>query len=90
MSVSNGWAGRINAGVGLVLLTLATGCLGYMDAGYGGPVVVVPGPDALFFDTYYEGGRATHDYSHRGYASHGSAHPVMATRPAVGRESRRR
>ena len=57
----------------LVGLAALTGCLGYVDGGYGGPVYV-PGPDVYFYTGYYERGRDVHEYSHRGHESHAAVH----------------
>jgi hypothetical protein len=74
---------RIRIALGLVLLIALAGCLGYVDGGYGG-AVVVPEPDLyLFGGGYYGGGyygggyergRDVHAYSHRGAASRAVAH----------------
>ena len=72
-------AKRIKSSFGVLLLTFVAGCLGYVDGGYGG-AVVVPEPDLFLFgggyygDGYYERGRDVHEYSHRGAASRASAH----------------
>lgn len=64
---------RIQIWVGIALLAIITGCVGYVDGGYG--AVVVPGPDVHFYGGFYERGRDVHVYSHRGYESRGAAHP---------------
>jgi len=72
---------RLRTGLGIVLLTIVAGCLGYVDSGYVdggyGGVVVVPEPEVVLFGGgYYERGRDVHAYSHRGAASRATAHPV--------------
>ena len=67
--------GRINIGLGILLLTAVMGCVGYVDGGYGG-TVVVPGPDLYLFGGGYDRGRDVHDYSHRGHESREVAHPA--------------
>ena len=75
MNKANGPVDRIKIGLGIALLAALTGCVGFVGGGYGGPVVVVPGPDVYFFGGYHERGRDVRDYSHRGFESRGSAHP---------------
>ena len=76
---------RLRTGLGLLLLTVVAGCLGYVDGGYvnegyGGPVVVAEPDVVLFGGGYYGGGyergRDVHAYSHRGVVSRAAAHPV--------------
>jgi hypothetical protein len=66
---------RIRIGVGIVLLTVLTGCVGYVDGGYGGGAVVVPGPDVFLFGGDYRGGydrgHDAHAYGARGASSRG-------------------
>ena len=66
---------KIKMGLEIALLAVLTGCVGYVDGGYGGPVVV-PGPDVYFFGGDYGRGRDVRDYSHRGVVSRAAAHPV--------------
>ena len=66
--------GRINIGLGILLLTAVMGCVGYVDGGYGG-TVVVPGPDLYLFGGNYDRGRDVHAFSQRGFASRAVAHP---------------
>ena len=66
---------KINIGLGIALLAALTGCVGYVDGGYGGEVVA-PGPDVYFFGGGYERGRDVREYSHRGYESRAVAHPA--------------
>ena len=61
-------------GLGIVLSATLMGCVGYVDGGYGG-AVVVPGPDVVFLGGGYERGRDVRGYSHRGAESRGAAHP---------------
>jgi hypothetical protein len=78
MNKTNSSADRAKIGLALFLLAALTGCVGYVDGGYGyggyGGSVVVPGPDMYFFGGSYERGRDVRDYSHRGFQSRGSAH----------------
>jgi len=74
-SKANRPADRIKIGLGIALLAAVTGCVGYVDGGYGG-AVVVPGPDLYFYGGSYERGRDVRDYSHRGFESRAVAHPV--------------
>ena len=71
---------KINIGLGIALLAALTGCVGYVDGGYGGEVVA-PGPDVYFFGGGYERGRDVHDYSHRGVVSRAVAHPARPSAP---------
>ena len=65
----------INIGLGLALMTILMGCVGYVDGSYG-TAVVVPAPDVYFYGgPYYERGRDVRVYSHRGYESRAIAHP---------------
>ena len=74
MNKANGPVDLIKMGLGLALLAALMGCVGYVDGGYGGGVVV-PGPYVGVFGGGYERGRDVHAYSHRGVASRGAAHP---------------
>ena len=80
MNETNSSADRVKIGLGLLLLAALTGCVGYVDGGYGyagyGGSVVVPGPDLYFFGGSYERGRDVRDYSHRGFESRAAAHSV--------------
>ena len=64
----------IKIGLGVALLAALMGCVGYVDPGYGG-AVVVPAPDVYFWGGGYERGRDVHVYSHRGVESRAVAHP---------------
>ena len=65
-------AGRLPLVVGAVLLLALTGCVGYVDGGYGGGAVVVGAPDGYWFGGGgYDRGRDVHGYSQRGAASRG-------------------
>lgn len=52
-----------------VLSSLTGGCVGYVDGGYGGAVVVAPAPDVFLFGGGYDRARDVHGYSQRGAAS---------------------
>jgi len=67
--------GCIKTTLGIALLTVLVGCVGYVDGGYNG-VVVVPEPDVFFFGGGYERGRDVHFDSHRGHESREVAHPA--------------
>ena len=87
MNKANGPVDQMKMGLGIVLVVGLMGCVGYVDGGYGG-VVVVPEPDIYVFGGGYERGRDVHAYSQRGYESRGAAHPVsggQGSRPAPGR-----
>jgi len=73
MTRTNGAVHRIKIGFGLVLLAAVTGCIGFVDGGYGVPVLV-PEPPVFFYGGFYDHGRDVHAYSHRGYESRGAAH----------------
>jgi len=77
---------RIKIGLGTVLLAALTGCVGYVDGGYYGGPVVVPGPDVYFYGGGYERGRDVHVYSQRGFTSRAVAHPSRSgpAHPASG------
>jgi hypothetical protein len=64
----------IKIGLGVALLAALMGCVGYVDGGYGG-AVVVPGPDVYFYGGGHERGRDVRVYSHRGVESRAIAHP---------------
>jgi hypothetical protein len=66
---------RIKMGLGIALLAGLMGCVGYVDGGYGG-AVVVPGPDVYFYGGGYERGHDVRAYSHRGVESRAVAHPA--------------
>ena len=53
---------------------LTVGCVGYVDGGYGGGVVVAPAPDVVLFGGSYDRGRDVHSYSQRGSESRVAAH----------------
>ena len=74
MNKGNGPVDRIKMGLGIVLLATLMGCVGYVDGGYGG-AVVVPGPDVYVFGGGYGRGHDIHAYSNRGAASRAVAHP---------------
>jgi hypothetical protein len=64
---------KIKVGLGIGLVASVIGCVGVVDDGYGGAVVVAPEPDVYFFGDY-GGRRDWHGYSHRGAESRGAAH----------------
>ena|ERR1035437_3676409 len=66
------------AGLGMALLATLTGCVGYVDGGYYGGPVVVPGPDVYFYGGGYERGHDVRAYSHRGVESRTVAHPARS------------
>jgi hypothetical protein len=75
MNKANGPVNRIKIGLGIALLaTLTGGCVGWVDGGYGGGVVVAE-PDMYFFGGGYDRGRDVHGYSDRGSVSRAAAHP---------------
>ena len=69
MNKANSLAGRIKLGLGVALLVALTGCVGYVDGGYGGDVVV-----GGVWDAGFVGRGVAHGYSSRGRASRGAAH----------------
>ncbi|MCX6923799.1 MAG: hypothetical protein NT154_11420 [Verrucomicrobia bacterium] len=62
------------AGLGIALLAAFTGCVGYVDGGYYGGPVVVPGPSVYFWGGDYDRGHDVRVYSHRGYESRAVVH----------------
>ena len=70
MNKAKGPVDRIKLGLGIVLVAVVTGCVGYVGGGYGG-AVVVPAPDVYFWGGGYERGYDVHAYSQRGYGSRG-------------------
>jgi len=75
MSTTRGPVDRINIGIEIAVLAVLTGCVGYVDGGYSGAVVVRE-PDTFVFGGGFERGREVHDYSHRGFESRRVAHPT--------------
>jgi len=66
----------ITIGLAIALMSALTmGCVGYVDGGYGGAVVVAPAPDVVLFGGSYDRGRDAHSYSQRGSVSRAAAHP---------------
>ncbi len=60
-----------------------TGCVGYVDGGYGGGGgVVVADPDVYVYGGTYEHVHDVHVYSTRGAASRAVAHPHYEHAPA--------
>jgi hypothetical protein len=78
MNQANDSHDRIKIGLGIALLAAFTGCVGFVDGGYGGGTVVVPGPDVNFWGGDYGSGRDVHAYSQRGVASRAVAHPARS------------
>ena len=68
---------RIDIGLGIALLAVLTGCVGYVDGGYYGGPAVVPAPSVYFWGGDYDRGRDVHVYSERGYQSRVVVHPVV-------------
>ena len=68
---------RIKIGLGIALLAALAGCVGYVDGGYYGGPVVVPGPEVYFWGGDYGRGRDVHVYSQRGHESRAVVHPVV-------------
>lgn len=77
MNKVNSPVDQIKIALGIAVLASLMGCVGYLDGGYGG-AVVVPGPDVYLFGGSYERGRDVRDYSHRGVESRAVAHPGAA------------
>ena len=75
MNPTNDWVTRIKIGLGIALVVVLMGCVGYVDGGYYGGgysgVVVVPAPEVYFWGGGYERGYDVHADSHRGYESRG-------------------
>jgi len=73
---------KIAFGIALVaaLTTSLTGCVGYVDGGYGGYgdnggyYGGDPGPDIYLFGGDYDRGRDVQAYSHRGSVSRATVH----------------
>lgn len=74
MNKANGLVDRVKMGLGIVLLATLMGCVGYVDGGYGGAVVVADPDVYVFGGGYYERGRDVHDYDRRGSESRAVAH----------------
>ena len=74
MKKASGRFDRMKIGLGVALLAALTGCVGYVDGGYGGGTVVVGAPDTFIFGGPFDRGRDVHDYSHRGAVSRAVAH----------------
>ena len=70
-------ANPVKLGLGILLLTCLTGCVGYVGDGpgveVGGPVVVA-GPAVGFWGYDHDRGRDVRGYSARGAASRGVVH----------------
>jgi hypothetical protein len=76
MNKANGLADRIKVGLGLTLLVALTGCVGYVDGGGDGGVVVdTPGVwVGGVWNGGYIGPDRAHAFAHRGAVSRGFAH----------------
>jgi len=59
-----------STGLGVAVIALISGCVGYV--GPDGGAVVVPEPEVTVFGGGFERGRVVHAYSHRGFVSRGS------------------
>jgi hypothetical protein len=83
MNKPNDPVDRLKLGLGMALLGALTGCVGYVEGGYSGAVVVpVPGPpDVYFYGGSYERGRDVHVYSQRGFESRVVVHPAIRALP---------
>jgi hypothetical protein len=64
---------RIKLVLGIALVAMSTGCVGFVDGDYGGGGWW-EGPD-VFFGGGYERGHDVRGYSSRGAASRHAAHP---------------
>ena len=73
---------HIKLGLSIALLAGATGCVGYVDGGYRGAVVVPGPPDVYFYGGGYEHRHEVRGYSERGYQSRGSVHVSPPRLPA--------
>ena len=63
-------AGFLAIILGIVLMVVLTGCVGYVGPSGGGAVVVGPPvPDVTIWGGDYYGGHDAHFYGHRGYES---------------------
>jgi len=65
---SHGLGDGINLLLGMTLVAILAGCMGYVDSGYDG-AVVVPQPEPYFYGGVYERGPDVRIYSHRGFVS---------------------
>ena len=88
--LKDGSIGRIRSLLVGTLLAALIGCVGYVDGGYGGGVVVADPDVYVFGGGYYGGGRDVHDYSHRGAVSRAVAHPAPRPAPHAGGPEERR
>jgi hypothetical protein len=80
----NGPAEKIHVCLGIALLTVVTGCTGYVGGGYGGGggyvgggyggAVVVAQPDVYLYGGSYERRQDVHVYSNRGVESRAVVH----------------
>jgi hypothetical protein len=64
----------VKVGLAMLVLAASSGCVGYVDGGYGG-TVVVPGPDVGIYGGFHDRGADVHAYHDRGIRSRGIAHP---------------
>ena len=74
MKMANRLVERSKIGLGVVLLAVLMGCVGYVGPDYGG-AIVVPGPPVVVFGGLYERGPDVRVYGHRGFESRAVAHP---------------
>lgn len=72
MNKTNGLVDRIKMGLIIALVAVSAGCVGYVNGGYGG-AVVVPVPEVYVFGGAYERGPDVRVYSQRGYQSRQAA-----------------
>ena len=59
---------------GVLVAAIFTGCVGYVDGGYGGGAVVVHEPDTYIYGGSYESVHDVNVYSHRGAVSRTVVH----------------
>jgi hypothetical protein len=76
MKKAGGPVDLVKFGLGIAVLAVLTGCVGFVgDDGYYGGGVVVAEPDLFLFGGGYDRGRDVHGYSNRGAESRAVAHP---------------
>jgi hypothetical protein len=75
MKKSHGPVELVKIGLAITVLTVLTGCVGFVggDGYYDGGVVVAE-PDVFLFGGGYDRGRDVHGYSNRGAESRAVAH----------------
>jgi hypothetical protein len=75
MKKSHGPVEMVKIGLAVTMLTVFTGCVGFVgDGGYYDGGVVVAEPDVFLFGGGYDRGRDVHGYSNRGAESRAAAH----------------